>query len=123
MPYRHVHGMCMECAWRVHGVLHGVRVALSAASSGFQDQVNSAFGMSMIVTLLAVLVLVVAIVGAVRQRAESARFAYRTVAVLPICFVFATAVVSASSDALSRLSATDAFWFKAAADQACWGSA
>lgn len=77
----------------------------------------------MVVSILAVIVLVVAIVGAVKHRPESIRLAYRAVAPLPLFFVFASAVVSAASAAASRLSAADAFWFRAAADQVCYGNA
>ena len=64
---------------------------------------DAARAMYLAVSILAELVLVVAIVGAVKHRTESLRLAYRVVAPMPLFFIFATSIVAAAGEALSRL--------------------
>mmetsp|Transcript_1725 Transcript_1725/g.4210 ORF Transcript_1725/g.4210 Transcript_1725/m.4210 type:complete len:381 (-) Transcript_1725:117-1259(-) len=88
----------------------------------FESQVDAARAMYLAVSILAELVLLVAIVGAVKHRTESLRLAYRVVAPLPLFFIFATSIVAAAGEALSRLAAADEYWHRAAADYRCEGN-
>ena len=89
-----------------------------------ESEVKAAAGViHLIVCIVAEIVMVGAIIGAVKHRAESLNHAWRTLALLPPFFTGVAGMDSATWESLRRLRATDEYWFRAAADQVCNGYA